>query len=398
MEQGTFRKRNLPYGYKWNADHTNMGLDEGTAGYVRLIFQWKLDGVSINTIMDRLDEMGAPNPEERKYQVGTRNGNGRRGIGWGRSTVYGILTNPHYVGDTVLGRSEKALYRGIKQHKVKDSGEWIIFSNTHEAIISREDFDTVKAILAGGSQNRRENIQNHAGEHAKLIDLFVGKIVCADCGRRMYYHRKRMDKKGRPWYAYYECSTYVRLRYENCSQHYLHSDKLEARVLAAIQIQTKTALDYEALTAKLRDSPAERSIRERRNAEISSLTLKRNSLSRKRARLYGDYVDGTLDGEEYVFAKKTFDSQFAELTKLLEEAVLRRNRFQEAISDGNRWIVLMKSISGAERLTQELVDSAIEQVRVQEGGEIELVMRYNDIYADTVQSVKEIRKEANQLG
>ena len=37
-------------------------------------------------------------------------------------------------------------------------------------------------------------------------------------------------------------------------------------------------------------------------------------------------------------------------------------------------------------------------IHVREGGEIELVMRYNDIYADTVQSVKEIWKEEKQLG
>ena len=28
MEQGTFQKRNLPYGYRWNEDHTNMVIDE----------------------------------------------------------------------------------------------------------------------------------------------------------------------------------------------------------------------------------------------------------------------------------------------------------------------------------------------------------------------------------
>ena len=40
MEQGTFQKRNLPYGYRWNEDHTNMVIDEETAPYVRLMFQW----------------------------------------------------------------------------------------------------------------------------------------------------------------------------------------------------------------------------------------------------------------------------------------------------------------------------------------------------------------------
>ena len=28
MEQGTFQKRNLPYGYRWNEEHTSMVIDE----------------------------------------------------------------------------------------------------------------------------------------------------------------------------------------------------------------------------------------------------------------------------------------------------------------------------------------------------------------------------------
>ena len=29
---------------------------------------------------------------------------------------------------------------------------------------------------------------------ATLINLFEDKIVCADCGRKLYFHRKRVDK------------------------------------------------------------------------------------------------------------------------------------------------------------------------------------------------------------
>ncbi len=392
MEQGTFRKRNLPYGYKWNEDHTNMAVDEECARYVRLIFQWKLDRVSIRDILNRLDEMGAPNPELRKRQVGVRQGDGPVGTGWSRSTLSGILMNPHYVGDTVLGHSENAIYRGVKGNIIKDPSKWIVFPNTHEAIISREVFDAVQTILGSASKIRQDNIRKNAEAHAKLVDLFDGRIVCADCGRRMYFHRKQMDKKGRPWFAYYECSTHVGKRYETCSRHYLRSNKLEEQVLAAIQSQVQTALDYEKLLDRLRDSPADRSIRDRQNAQISSLKLKRNSVFQKLTRLYEDFVEGILDEEEYAFAKKTYDEQFDALSRQLEEAVLRRERFQEAMSADNKWITMMKSVSGATRLTQELADNTIEQVRVHEGGEIELVMRYNDIYALTVQSVKEVQE------
>src|SRR5699024_794373 len=109
MEQGTFQKRNLPYGYRWNAERSNMVIDEETAQYVRLMFKWKIEGWSIPMILDELDRLGAPNTELRKRQNVTRTCDGCSCKGWYCSTLYGILTNTHYVGDTVLGRSMKAI-------------------------------------------------------------------------------------------------------------------------------------------------------------------------------------------------------------------------------------------------------------------------------------------------
>ena len=42
METGTFRNRNLPYGYLWNEDKTAYVVDEDAAAVVRQIFEWKL--------------------------------------------------------------------------------------------------------------------------------------------------------------------------------------------------------------------------------------------------------------------------------------------------------------------------------------------------------------------
>jgi len=392
MEQGTFRLRNLPYGYRWNEGHTGMVIDEEAAQYVRLIFRWKLEGISAPKILDRLDEMGAPNTELRKRQVGTRTGDGCACKGWYHSTLYGILTNPHYVGDTVLGRSERALYRGVKPHNVKDKNQWIVFPNTHEPIVSREDFEAVQAMMSAAAKVRQDNKARFAKEHAKLVDLFEGKIYCADCGRRMYFHRKQMDKKGHPWFAFYECSGSIGKRYDKCSAHYIRSQVLEDRVLEAIRLQVKSALDYERLLQKLRSSAGERSIRDKHNAAVASLNLKLNAVSKKRARLYEDYADGLLDEEEYVFAKKEYEAQFADLSTRLEEAILCRSRFHEAMSADNKWIKLMKSVSTARQLSQQLVDEAVEQVRVHNGGEIELIMKYGDIYALTVRSVREVQE------
>lgn len=393
MEQGVFQLRNLPYGYQWNAAHTGMVVDEATARYVRMVFQWKIEGLSMSAMLDRLEEMDAPNPELRKRQVGVRTGEGCSCRGWHKSTLYGILTNPNYVGDTVLGRSERAIYKGVHPHNVKDKDAWIVFPDTHEAIVSREDFQRVQDIMGAASEKRQQSLVHTSAQRAALTNFFEGKIVCADCGRRMYFHRKRIDKrKDGAWYACYECSTAVSRRDGGCTRHYLRQDKLEREVLAAIQLQVRAALDYDRLLGKLRGSSGEANIRDRQNAQITSLELRLGGLAKKRNRLYDDYTEGLLDEEEYAFAKRSYDEQYAELSRRRDEAVQRRACFQEAMSADNKWITLMRSISTAETLSQELVDEAVEQVRVHEDGAIELVLKYGDIYAITLESIRDVQE------
>ena len=153
----------------------------------------------------------------------------------------------------------------------------------------------------------------------------------------------------------------------------------EAKVILMKDGQTE---DY---TAKMADV-------EKLNGQITSLNLKLSALSKKRTRLYEDFAEGVLDEEEYSFAKKSYDEQYADLSRRLDEAVQRRSKFSEAMSVDNKWITLMKSVSTATRLTQDLVDESIELVKVHENGAIELIMKYGDLYALTLQSIKEVQE------
>lgn len=391
QKSGEFVGSFAPYGYRWDEEHSNMVFDEETAPIVRKIFQWKIEGLSLPAIADRLDAMNAPNPEFQKYQVGVRTGNATAKKIWNKSSLTTILDNPHYVGDTVLGRTLNAIYKGVKNQHI-DREEWIVFPNTHEAIISREDFQKVREMRNAAARTRVEKMERTEEIRATLVNLFEDRIVCADCGRKLYFHRKRVDKrKDGAWYAFYECSSSVK-RGNLCTPHYTRQDKLEADVLAAIQLQVKAALNYDKLLAKLRNSEGERSIRDQQNALITSLNLKLSGISKKRTRLYEDFTEGILDEEEYTFAKKAYDEQYADLSRRLDEAVQRKVRFAEAMSEDNKWLTLMKSVSGAEKLSQELVDESVELVKVHEDGSIELVMKYGDIYALTVQSIKEVQE------
>ena len=64
--------------------------------------------------------------------------------------------------------------------------DWVIFENTHEAIIDQDTFDTVQKLREG--VKRRLSID---GE----MSMFSGLLYCADCGAKMYLNRHRGSEK-----------------------------------------------------------------------------------------------------------------------------------------------------------------------------------------------------------
>lgn len=73
--------------------------------------------------------------------------------------------------------------------KNQPKSEWIIVENTHEPIITKEQFYKVQEIFK--SKTRR--CKN--GE----VHLFANKLVCLDCGTKLY---KCRNDRG---YIYFSC-------------------------------------------------------------------------------------------------------------------------------------------------------------------------------------------------
>ena len=391
METGRFRNRNLPYGYLWNGDKTAYMVDEDAAAVVRQIFEWKLREVSVYTIVERLKAEGIESPERHKRRAGTRNGDNIQGEGWCPSTIRGILQNRAYIGEMVCGKSETALYKGLKKH-VTETDKWIVVPDAHPPIVSASDFEAVERQMREDSAHRETAMEWSADIRAGMIDIFAGKIFCADCGKRMYYKRQRIQCKGVVFRGVYDCSTHVRRGHGTCFKHAMRQDALNEKVFNAIRDQLQVALDYEKLLLAMRGGSGEASVREKHKAAVASVKLRLNALKKKRAGLYESYVEGILNEEEYAFAKQTYEEQYEALNRLLDEAVERRERFLESISPDNKWLTMMRGVAGMTGLTQEVVDAIIEKVLVYGGGRIEVVFNYNDVFYAMLECVEQIKE------
>ena len=392
METGNFRNRNLPYGYLWNGDKTAYVVDEEAAAVVRQIFEWKRQEVSVYTIVERLKAGGIESPERHKRRAGTRNGGNIQGEGWCPSTIRGILQNRAYIGEMICGKSETALYKGLKK-RLTEKDNWIVVSDAHPPIVSVSDFEAVERQMREDSAHRETAMEWSADIRAGMIDLFAGKIFCADCGKRMYYKRQRIcGCKNVTFRGVYDCSTHVRRGHATCFNHFIRQDALNEKVFNAIRDQLQVALDYEKLLLAMRGGSGEASVREKHKAAVASVKLRLNALKKKRAGLYESYVEGILNEEEYAFAKQTYEEQYEALNRLLDEAVERRERFLASISPDNKWLTMMRGAAGMTGLTQELVDAIIEKVLVYGGGRIEVVFNYNDVFYAMLECVEQIKE------
>lgn len=97
-----------PYGYvKSKTQAYRYEIDEETAPYVRMIFEWKAEGLSHREISEKLIAMGAVTPAMRKVQLGIWKAEKYKHTTWYGRTIIDILQNRTYTGCIVYGRMPK---------------------------------------------------------------------------------------------------------------------------------------------------------------------------------------------------------------------------------------------------------------------------------------------------
>jgi site-specific DNA recombinase len=193
-----------PYGYRYIGKFEGGGraryeLDEVQAEVVRQIFSWvALDRCSISEVCRRLRDRDIPSPRGKAH--------------WDRTTVWGILKNPAYMGQARFGKTRVGpqrprlrARRGKPAQPRKDSS---VYDTPVEdqiaipvpAIVDEGLFAVVAEQLAENRLRCRE--RRRGGRY-----LLQGLLVCQKCGYAYYgkpVSRSAGKGKSRP-YAYYRC-------------------------------------------------------------------------------------------------------------------------------------------------------------------------------------------------
>ena len=342
-----------PYGYKKSeADKNVWEIDEEAAEVVRRIFQLCIDGYGPTQIARILTEDKVLTPTAYAELKKSGNITCAKPYRWAQRTIADLLEKLEYVGHTVNFRTRKKSYKCKK--KIENPKEdWAIFENTHEAIISKEDFDLVQELR----KNKRKL------QHQEEVNPFSGMVYCADCGKKMYLCRSKSLNADQ---EHLKCSTYSADK-ADCSAHFIRTVVLEEIVLSELRKMTTFVRENEAdflqsayecsqkqQSAELKAAKKRLAQSEKRVAELDKLFT----------RLYEDNVSGKISDERFEMMSKNYEAEQKELRQIIPELSQFIEASEQKKADTAQFIGIVRKYSEIPKLTPEIMHEFIEKIVV----------------------------------
>lgn len=385
-QQGECISNFAVYGYRKDPENKNrLLIDDYAAAIVRDIFCWKIDGYSPNGIAERLNRKGVLSPLEYKRSQGLSFETAFKKspvAEWSHVAVRRILKNEVYTGVMVQGKRTTPNYK-TKTQILKDESEWVKIAGTHEAIITRTDFELVQRLMQEDTR---------AGSTDTAVYPLSGRLFCADCGAPLV--RKTVSSKGKK-YIYFVCSAYKNDS-NSCTQHRVTEELLYGTVLVAIQRQVALLLDMEQALKKVKSVTWEEAELQKIKQSIAmqeQIVERNNSL---RLGVYEDLQAGILSKEEYTSLKEEFSARIAAARQAIRQLQSRRSAIQDGLGEQKNWLEQFRQFAEVKELSRKLVVSMIDRVSISNRNEIAVEFCHKDQFQCILEFLEEQKTAAKR--
>ena len=344
-----------PYGYMKNPENKKEWIiDEEAAEVVREIFRLCVGGYGPTRIAHILTERKILCPT---YYALEKGGKPRTVLPadkytWNGPVVAKILDRMDYLGHTV---NFKTHVKSYKVHKTiyNSPDQWKVFEGTHEAIIDKETFEIVQKIRAGKRRPTR------MGE----MPMFSGLLYCADCGRKLSFHRKADDP---PEKHHYLCENY-RSNTANCTMHYIRNVVVERIVLENLKEVIQYVSNYEdefvrmVMDSDMRQRNRELAQKKKRLVEIQKRIGELDTIFQ---RIYEDNIIGKLSDERFMKMSKGYEDEQHTLQTEANEIQSELQQEEKKSVDVKRFLAIVKKYTDLTELTPEILREFIDKIIV----------------------------------
>ena len=385
-ENGLYVGSHVAYGYKkLETDRNRIIPDEYAADIVRKIFDWKLKGLSLASIADKLNGLGVAAPSEYKRQLGGNYKSGfqkNRKAKWSAVAINRILRNKIYIGVLEQGKREKVNYK-LNKVVEKPETEWAVKENTHEAIISKADFENVAKLL---------NLDTRKSPEEETLFILSGLMFCGECGRSMVRRCNRYKDKQS---VYYICATYNKGK--GCSRHSIAQSVIEDILLDAIKRHIEHVARLDELLNTIRDREVNYDDIVANDREILAKYKELDQCKKVEMSLHRDLAAGIISIKEY----EQFKNNFAHKSAEIEETIRKlQQEIETVFKEGlfaDEWIDTFTKTGNITSLDRSIVLSLVEKITIHEENRIEITFQYQDEYKTLCRIISRIANPAEHI-
>ena len=359
-EQGERLGGRPPYGYrKSDGDANTLVPDEDTAPVVKRIFSLCAAGNGPKRIATILTKEQVVNPSNAYYR---KTGKSHRGLDttrpclWSSNSVTSILNNEVYLGHSVGLRTTTISYKN-KQRVERPESERFVVKNTHEALVTQEQWDIVQEV-----RQHKKRVPKHMDEP----NIFSGLVFCADCGKPLVLHRASTMKRTE---YNFKCYTYGKKGKTVCTPHHIREFELKAIVLEDLRRVTHFARMKEKQFAAYIGSKNTLELRREMNTiqkDLDTMRRRREELSKLFKRLYEDNVLGRVTDEQYRMLAGDYTVEQKALEEQIPEKEARLEKLKAASANVNTFVEKAKQYTAIDELTPELLRLFIQWIEVGE--------------------------------
>lgn len=347
------------YGYRKDpADKNHWLVDDEAAAVVRKIYQLASDCHGPYEIARLLetDKVECPAYYNATHNTCMKRSNTdlSKPYAWNGVTVSNILKRPEYMGHTVNFRSSK---NGLKtKRQIKCQEEWMVFENTHEAIIPEDRWQLVQCVLS---------VRRRTDSMGKTNPL-TGKLYCAECGARLNNHRSRAKQSGRDSDDYYDCPTYSQHK-GDCCCHYVTTAFIRSVLLEMIRSVSRYAISDEIAFAN-----QVRALSEVRHADVVKTMTTEAEQARKRIaeldiviqKLYESYALEKTSESRFNLLSAAYEKEQAQVKDKLKKAEESLASYHADTTNIEAFMQLARQYRDVNELTASIINSFIDKVVV----------------------------------
>lgn len=308
----------MPYGqflgYRKGKDG-KPEIDPSEAETVRSIYRMFVDGKTVNAIAKMLTKKCIPTPRGKKV--------------WRDTTVESILTNEKYKGDAILQKSFTVDFLSKKMKKNEGEVPQYVVTDSHPAIIDRNEWEYVQAEMAK---------RKAKGRHQNSLSPFSAKIYCGECGG--LYGSKVWHSTDKYRRVVWRCNGKYE-RQTGCSTPHLSEKEIETLFMRAISKlhDQRTALiaDCEAVMAMLADNFDIEIDRKRIAAEQKTIEALVDALIRENAAR-------PMDQDDYNARYDGYQREHEALRRKLEKLSGKKDKRRQQIDVLDRFIADLREM------------------------------------------------------